>query len=59
MTQLEILDLACTAARDMWYASHNRLLDQPQNSIRQHREEQNWERLKELERLWNAERCKA
>jgi hypothetical protein len=59
MTQLEILDLACTAARDMWYASHERLQDQPQNSIRQHREAQNWERLKELERLWNAERCKA
>jgi hypothetical protein len=59
MTQLEILNLACTAARDMWYASHERLQDQPQNSIRQHREAQNWERLKELERLWNAERCKA
>jgi hypothetical protein len=59
MTQLEILDLACTAARDMWYASHERLQDQPQHSIRQHREAQNWERLKELERLWNAERCKA
>ena len=59
MTQLEILDLACTAAREMWYASHERLQDQPQNSIRQHREAQNWERLKELERLWNAERCKA
>ncbi len=59
MTQLEILDLACTAAREMWFASHERLQDQPQNSIRQHREVQNWERLKELERLWNAERCKA
>ena len=59
MTQLEILDLACTAARDMRYASHNRLLDQPQNSIRQHREAQNWKRLVELETLWNAERCKA
>ena len=59
MTQLEILDLACTAARDMWYASHTRLLDQPQNSIRQHREAQNWKRLVELETLWNAERCKA
>lgn len=59
MTQLEILDLACSAAREMWFASHERLQDQPQNSIRQHREAQNWERLKELERLWNAERCKA
>ena len=59
MTQLEILDLACSAAREMWYRSHERLQDQPQNSIRQHREAQNWERLKELERLWNAERCKA
>lgn len=59
MTQLEILDLACSAAREMWFASHERFQDQPQNSIRQHREAQNWERLKELERLWNAERCKA
>ena len=59
MTQLEILDLACTAARDMWYASHERLQDQPQNSIRQHREAQNWKRLVELETLWNGERCKA
>ena len=59
MTQLEILDLACSAAREMWYRSHERLQDQPHNSIRQHREAQNWERLKELERLWNAERCKA
>jgi len=59
MTQLEILDLACSAAREMWFASHERLQDQPQNSIRQHREAQNWERLKELGRLWHAERCKA
>ena len=59
MTQLEILDLACTAARDMWYASHERHHDQPQNSIRQHREAQNWKRLVELETLLNAERCKA
>lgn len=59
MTQLEILDLACSVAREMWCASHDRLLAQPQNAIRQHREAENWKRLVELERLWNAERCKA
>lgn len=59
MTLLEILDLACSAAREMWFASHERLQEQPQNSIRQHREAQNWKRLVELETLWNAERCKA
>jgi hypothetical protein len=59
MTQLEILDLACSAAREMWYASHERLQDQPRNSIRQHREAENWKRLKELEALCYTERCKA
>ncbi len=59
MTQLEILNLACSAAREMWCASHDRLIQSPNNSIFQHREAENWERLKELERLWNAERCKA
>lgn len=55
MTQLEILSLACSAARDQWWHSHERLEAMPQNSIRQHREAQNWQRLKELEALWQAE----
>ena len=59
MTQLEILNLACSAAREMWVHSKDRLEKNPDNSIFQHREEENWKRLIELEMLWNAERCKA
>ena len=54
MTQLEILSLACDAARQIWCEDSQRKQEFP-GFIHSARESESWKRLKELEDLWQAE----